>query len=276
MTAKTRRKSKIAAAAAAEADTETAESSQLTQAGSALFISIPPHFDLEFLDQTVPDVDDWTNPTPDVIAKVYLALVDHAKAHESAQENLERVQAELEKKDVELDQALQDREVASNDFEAALETSKREAEQAQKERDQLGTLQATHPFFASLIDLQVASQASLRAEIAILSTSQSSSSTELDSLRRLTEDTEREKRDLIGVISRLKQESTDQDGQFLLLHLAKLITGSMMLRGNPNLKSQPQGGSPGASNLRDSGSGAPFNGDLNQRELTCVYDINHV
>ena len=42
--------------------------------------------------------------------------------------------------------------------------------------------------------------------------SQSSSSTESDTLRHRIEDTEREKRDLVGVVSRLKEDSAQREG----------------------------------------------------------------
>ena len=63
-----------------------------------------------------------------------------------------------------------------------------------------------------LNSVSAASQAALKAKIASLSSSQSSSSTELEELKRRVNDTEREKRDLIGVISRLKQESSQREG----------------------------------------------------------------
>ena len=47
----------------------------------------------------------------------------------------------------------------------------------------------------------------------MLSSSQSSTSSEVENLRRRVDDTEREKRDLVGVISRLKDEATQRDGQ---------------------------------------------------------------
>jgi len=52
----------------------------------------------------------------------------------------------------------------------------------------------------------------LQSQIATLSRTQSSSSTELDTLKHRVEDTEREKRDLVGVVSRLKEDSAQRDG----------------------------------------------------------------
>lgn len=56
-------------------------------------------------------------------------------------------------------------------------------------------------------------QSSFKTEITSLSNSQSSSSSEVEALKHRVEDTEREKRDLVGVISRLKQESSQRDGK---------------------------------------------------------------
>jgi hypothetical protein len=77
--------------------------------------------------------------------------------------------------------------------------------------------------------LSAASQVALKAEIASLSTSQSSSSGELDVLKRRVEETEREKRDLIGVISRLKQESSQRDGKFAYLLVSRTGVTSKLL-----------------------------------------------
>ena len=43
------------------------------------------------------------------------------------------------------------------------------------------------------------------------------SSTELDSFKHKVEDIEREKRDLLGVVSRLKEDSAQRDGVFCIL-----------------------------------------------------------
>lgn len=56
------------------------------------------------------------------------------------------------------------------------------------------------------------SNAALREQLKTLTSSQSVSSSELESLKTRVEDTEREKRDLVNVISRLKQEGTQQEG----------------------------------------------------------------
>jgi hypothetical protein len=61
----------------------------------------------------------------------------------------------------------------------------------------------------------VSSKSNLESQLSTLSSSQSISSTELDSFRHRVEDTEREKRDLLGVVSRLKEDGAQRDGAFL-------------------------------------------------------------
>ena len=67
----------------------------------------------------------------------------------------------------------------------------------------------------------VASKNGLEAQIASLSSSRHTSSTELDQLRRRIDECEREKRDLIGVVNRLKEDSTQRDGVFRFLSLLR-------------------------------------------------------
>ena len=69
-------------------------------------------------------------------------------------------------------------------------------------------------YFAACHSCHTASsRAALQAQINTLSSSQSSSSTEVDTLRHRVEDTEREKRDLVGVVSRLKEDSAQREGE---------------------------------------------------------------
>jgi hypothetical protein len=52
------------------------------------------------------------------------------------------------------------------------------------------------------------------------------SSTELDSFRHKVEDTEREKCDLLGIVSRLKEDSALHDGVFPIISLFGWSCGS--------------------------------------------------
>jgi uncharacterized protein (UPF0335 family) len=56
------------------------------------------------------------------------------------------------------------------------------------------------------------SKSNLETQITSLSSSQSFSSMEIDSFKHRVEDIEREKHDLLGVVSRLKEDSAQRDG----------------------------------------------------------------
>ena len=67
---------------------------------------------------------------------------------------------------------------------------------------------------------------SLQVQITELSTSKSSSSEEVENLKHRVDDTEREKRDLVGVISRLKQETSQREGESWFLFSLPFLTNS--------------------------------------------------
>lgn len=58
----------------------------------------------------------------------------------------------------------------------------------------------------------VASRNSLQVELTSLTTSRSATSSEAELLKQRVDDTEREKRDLVTVISRLKEDATQREG----------------------------------------------------------------
>ena len=64
-------------------------------------------------------------------------------------------------------------------------------------------------------------RAALQAQLATISTSQTSSSAEVESLKHRIEDTEREKRDLVGIVSRLKEDASQREGT--LVELTALV-----------------------------------------------------
>jgi nucleoprotein TPR len=189
-------------------------SSQVAEETEESTLSISPDFDVDYLAQNFPHIEDWTRPSAASISQVYTALAEILKERDVAQENAERLQAELEKKEIELDQTLQDRENETKELEASLESAKNDLNTALKERDQLGALFVCSFFHnvPSPASLSAASEASLQVEVTRLASQNTTSSAELDGSKRQIEDVEREKRDLLGVISRLKQENTERDG----------------------------------------------------------------
>ncbi|KAG6850340.1 hypothetical protein H0H93_014613 [Arthromyces matolae] len=164
-----------------------------------LALNLPEDVDLEALNDLLPETD-LTSPSSDTIITVYRLLLAQALEGRSIALELDEARADLDKKEIELDQALQDKETAARDLDETLGGIQNDLNQVRQERDQL-----------------VLSQSSLQAQIQNLSNSQTVSSTELDNMKRRVEDTEREKRDLVGVISRLKQDGGQQDEEVLSL-----------------------------------------------------------
>ncbi|KAG9227404.1 Protein mlp1 [Pleurotus ostreatus] len=158
-----------------------------------LEVELPEDLDQDTLSALLPDTNIAT-VTSETVISIYRALLLHTSELDAAQRELDQARAEVERKDVELDQALQDRETISKDLEVSLEDVQNGLNQMQDERDKLAT-----------------SNAALREQLKTLTSSQSVSSSELESLKSRVEDTEREKRDLVNVISRLKQEGTQQE-----------------------------------------------------------------
>jgi hypothetical protein len=117
-----------------------ATSSQVAEEREESILSISPDFDIDYLTQHFPHIEDWTRPSAATISQVYTTLVEILKERDVAQESTERLQAELERKEVELDQSLQDRENETKELEASLESAKNERGAALEERDQLGAL----------------------------------------------------------------------------------------------------------------------------------------
>ncbi|KAG6891509.1 hypothetical protein C0992_005042 [Termitomyces sp. T32_za158] len=166
----------------------------------ALSLSLPEDVDLEALSELLPDTN-ITSPTSDIIISVYRLLIAQALEGRSIALELDEARAEIDKKEVELDQALQDKETASRDFEEALEGVQNELKEVRQERDQLGSI------------------TTLQTQIQDLLSSQNASSSEVEVLKRRVEDTEREKRDLVAVITRLKQDGIQQDEEIQTLRV---------------------------------------------------------
>ena len=215
---RTRRKSKAAAAAAA-ADLD-AEDVAPSDAGTAsqtrvdFSVSIPDDIDSDYLSTLLPGVS-FDVPSPDTILALYRLVVTQSLNLETALHDLEESRAENERKDVELDQALQDRESSVSSLEAQVKGLQEELTKAKQDRDTLGKFGGivlhSHLMYLSF---SASSKSNLESQISTLNSSHSVSSTELDSFKHRVEDTEREKRDLLGVVSRLKEDSAQRDGAF--------------------------------------------------------------
>ncbi|TFY82201.1 hypothetical protein EWM64_g1811 [Hericium alpestre] len=203
---KTRRKSKQLARAAEQQVQEQIEheeqaSEPQTPGPSKVefSVSLPDDIDAEYLASVLPEVSLET-PGPETIIALYRIVQSQATTIDATSRSLEDARADLERKDVELDQLFQDKESTSRDVESELENVQKELKQVKQERDELASLNA-----------------SLQSQVTSLTSSQSSSSTEVDVLKRRVEETEREKRDLVGVVSRLKEDSVQRDEEIQTL-----------------------------------------------------------
>lgn len=67
--------------------------------------------------------------------------------------------------------------------------------------------------------LSATERAKLQERLDSLSTTQTSSSVEVQTLRQRVEETEREKRDLMGVVSRLQEDATQRDSEIQTLRI---------------------------------------------------------
>ncbi|KAH9169938.1 hypothetical protein EDB89DRAFT_1980725 [Lactarius sanguifluus] len=202
MSMRTRRKSKAAAAAAAELDAESVAPSEAGTAGQTrveFSVPIPEDLDFDYLSRVLPDVS-FDTPSPDSVLSLYRLVVTQAVGLENAHHDLEESRAENERKDVELDQALQDRESSVSSLETQVKGLQEELTKVKQDRDAL-----------------VSSKSNLESQISTMNSSQSVSSTELDSFKHRVEDTEREKRDLLSVVSRLKEDSAQRDEEIQTL-----------------------------------------------------------
>ncbi|KAJ4482315.1 hypothetical protein J3R30DRAFT_3402901 [Lentinula aciculospora] len=161
----------------------------------SFIVPVPEGFNVEAFTDLIPDFD-IHSPSPDSLVNLYQLLLDQSGVIDAAQRDVDELRAEAERKDVELDQALQDREQSSKEMEQQAERLQEELSQVKQERDHL-----------------LASESELQTRITTLTTSQSSSSHEVEELKLRLEDVEREKRDLVNVISRLQQDGSERDDE---------------------------------------------------------------
>lgn len=210
---KTRRQSKAKAAASA-----TREPSPVppTPTHADFALSIPEDIDLDVLSTLLPDTR-LDTPSPDTIIALYRILVLQASEVEATQRTLEETQAELGRKDVELDQALQDRESVTKEFEALSESLQSELRQLKQEKQEIRALLLRVYCGTHGLIIIVASHTASEARLAALSSSQTVSSSEVETLRHRVEDVEREKRGLVDVVSRLKEDAAQREGEYIVL-----------------------------------------------------------
>ena len=189
---------------------------------TVLQVPLSDDIDEDALSNLLPEINIASLSSDDILS-VYRLLLSQLSTLDSAQRERDEARADTERKDIELDQALQDKERLSNDLEASVESVHKELQQVKQERDQLGWfpeyIYLAHLFICIVAEDKII----LQNQITAISASQHSSTSESSSLKERVEDTEREKRELVGVISRLKDESSQREGKSYYHYLNYLI-----------------------------------------------------
>ena len=210
----TRRKTKAAAAAAA-AQQEAAPSQDTPSAlaSTAFTVSLPSDIDLDALSALIPG-EPLEAPSEDTVLHLYRTLLAHATQVDVTTREIEELRAEAEKKEVELDQAYQDRENDKKELENLADNLQRELKTTKAERDELGMYSCSQGGYRYFINVvwSAATRVALQTQLSSTSSTHNASSVELGNLKTRIEDVEREKRDLVSIVSRLKEDCAQRDG----------------------------------------------------------------
>lgn len=209
----TRRKSKAAAAAAAAQQEVARQDTPSASTSAAFTISLPSDLDLDALSGLIPG-EPLEAPTEDTVLHLYRTLLAHVTQLDATTHEVEELRAEAEKKEVELDQGYQDRENDKKEMENLAENLQKELKAVKSERDELGMYSSGPYAYSSSIDVVrvAAAKFALQTQLSSVSSSRNASSVELDTLKTRIEDVEREKRDLVSIVSRLKEDCAQRDG----------------------------------------------------------------
>lgn len=210
----TRRKSKAAAAAAAaQQDTFSTQDTPPASTSGVFIVSLPSDIDLDALSTLIPG-EPLEAPTEDTVIHLYRTLLAHVTQVDVATREVEELHAEAEKKEVELDQVYQDRENDKKEMEALADNLQKELRSIKGERDELGMYFCGQAGCRHSVNAlrTAAAKAVLQTQLSSASSSHSASSAELGNLKTRIEDVEREKRDLVGIVGRLKEDCTQRDG----------------------------------------------------------------
>lgn len=195
--------------------TRRSRGSEAAEAGGStmeLELELPSDIDVDQLEELLPDVSP-SKLTPDAAVQLYKFILDQARAINDLGVQLEQSQSESLKKEIELDQTLQDHDMRFKELDDALSSRSAEVERLNKEYEAIGELMAARAVPDLLTMSEIAStRAILESEKASFSKSQIISSSEIEKLRFNAADHEREKRDLLSVIERLRSEDDLRDG----------------------------------------------------------------
>lgn len=209
----TRRKSKAAAAAAAAQQETSSQDTPSASTSAAFTISLPSDIDIDALSVLIPG-EPLETPTEDTVLHLYRTLLAHVAQVDATTREVEELRAEAEKKEVELDQVYQDRENGGKELEALVDNLQKELKSAKAERDELGMYSRGLGCHRHPIDIvwSAIAKTALQTQLSSASSSRNASSVELGNLNTRIEDVEREKRDLVGILSRVREDCTQRDG----------------------------------------------------------------
>lgn len=210
----TRKKSKAAAAAAAaQQEAPPPQDAPSASTLTTFSISLPSDIDLDALSALIPG-EPLEVPTEDTVLHLYRTLLAHVTQLDATTHEVEELRAEAEKKEVELDQAYQDRENDKKEMENLADNLQKELKIVKSERDELGMCSGGLGVHCSSIDVAwvATAKVALQTRLSSTSSSHNASSAELNNLKTRVEDVEREKRDLISIVSRLKEDCAQRDG----------------------------------------------------------------
>lgn len=210
------------------------DADSVSQAGE-LLVPIPSDISVDQLKQFLPEDAQLDSPTPEVIIQIYRLILDlHERSEVSATE-LDEFRADAQRKEVEMEQTLVDIQNEAATAKNEVEKVRKELMGVSAEKDSFGMI--LHPFhklvLTSLFTFPARARDELQQKIESLSSTQTSSTSEVLTLRQELENTKRSNRDLLAVVDRLKVSETEQQREGSPLPLAtNTITYASYFRGD--------------------------------------------
>ncbi|KAG8914820.1 hypothetical protein FRC01_003900, partial [Tulasnella sp. 417] len=158
-----------------------------------LLVNLPSDISVDHIKQFLPEDASLESPTPDVIIQLYRLILDFSERAEAAATELDEFRADAQRKEVEMEQTVVD--VQS------------EAARAKTDVERLsGELRS----LAADKDAITRARDQLQQKLQSATSTQTTSSAEVLTLRQELEDTKRSNRDLLAVVDRLKVSETEQ------------------------------------------------------------------
>jgi TolA-binding protein len=174
-------------------------------------VELPSDFDVDQLAEMFPNVQ-LRQPNSQTIAMVYKSLLEQSHSIHTLNLQIEEMRSENMRKEIELDQTLQEHDVRFKELEQNLSLKSSEVDSMKRQNEELCSLSIREfDFCASNFSLLVASRDRLEIERDRFNQHNTASASEVESLKVQVTEHEREKRDLVGIIARLRSENEDGD-----------------------------------------------------------------